>query len=108
MKTLLKSLAVMLVVSCAGCYWPSERAVYGVACQALANDPATPKGAVPRSISEAVLAVGKSAARVDLPFDVAGPGGKTDTKWLVVWCKRIERRWEFDRAYQRQVYPAGP
>jgi hypothetical protein len=97
---------VMLVAG--GCGWSAEHTCYGVACEALKTDPNIPKGAVPRSIAEAELYVGKSAARVDLPYDCASAGTQMTTACYTVWCKRIERRWLLDRAAPRPKFPPAP
>ena len=106
-RFLLLALAV-LVVMCGGCRFPSERAVYKVAREAVSADPDLPSGARLYPIGKAKLNVAKNAARCELPYEYVNAAGETVTDSYVVWAKRIARRWELDRYYRTPTYPVGP
>lgn len=105
-KKVLSSLLVVAAVLTAGCakHWmPSERSVYAGACAAVRSSGSLPAGATLPPIEGCRLYVGKSAARVDVPVTFADG---SDT--YVVWLKRIDRRWLYDRLYRTSSpRPAG-
>ena len=96
--------ALCLLVVCSGCGMPSERSVYDVACNALEKDTRVPATAKPHRRGKSSLWIAKNAACVEIPYDYTAPSGEKATGHYTVWCKRIARRWELDRAFPTPTY----
>lgn len=95
---------VMAALLAAGCRLPSERAVYGVAVEAVKALPDAGSRLEPEGIRQADISVNKNAACVELPVTVTDANGVTSTRVYVVWCKRIARRWDLDRIAPKPQY----
>jgi hypothetical protein len=68
--------------------------MYRTARKAAMENPDFPEDAEIDPMSEAQIAVGKNAARVDLSYRVPSAAGETTAKTYTVWIKRVARRWE--------------
>ena len=89
--------AVVLIAACSGCSMSTEQTMYDIGLKALKQDPALSKTevtAAPRS--KCTFYIGKSAASMEMPYSVSGPGATEGT--YVVWLNRIGTRWELDRS----------
>jgi len=81
--------------------------VYRVACETVRNAPDVPDSIVIHPRRNTFIALGKNAARVDLDYDYVDEAGRKVTRTYTVWCKRIEMRWEPDRAFPTPRYQAA-
>ncbi|MDA0578660.1 MAG: hypothetical protein O3B24_11240 [Verrucomicrobia bacterium] len=95
------TLAVLLIslgaMGCSGRRLPSDRAIYREACKAITAEAAAVELA---SIDACSLYVGKSAARIDVPF-------KDGSGTYTVWLKRVARTWTVDKLYPADSPPAA-
>jgi hypothetical protein len=82
----------------AGCRGIDERTAYRLAADACREQLAAEGQVEPARRRDAFVALGKNAARVDLPFRLVQPDGTTREGRWTAWCKRIRLRWELDRA----------
>ena len=84
----------VLIAASVGCRRIDERKVYRIARAHVEQQVGEDVEVSP--IDEALLAVGKNAARVDV--DYRRGGAAPVEGYMTVWCKRIRMRWEFERA----------
>lgn len=90
--------AVFLFTACSGCSLSSEQAIYSLGVKALNADRSLQAGSVTAaSRAKCTFYIGKSAASVEIPYSVSGPGATSGT--YVVWLNRIGTRWEIDRSF---------
>ncbi len=94
MKYMRFALGLIVVVGVVGCGRMDERAVYRIACEHAEQQ--LGEGVTVGPIDEAMFAVGKNAARVDINY--ARGGADPIDGYMTVWCKRIRLRWELDRS----------
>ena len=88
--------ALLAVALGSGCSLTDKRDIRRVAYAAVKADPNLPAGAKLYPMNKCTVYDAKNAATVEVPFEVAGPGGQTATRSYTVWVKRIAIRWEFD------------
>lgn len=89
--------AVLLIAACSGCSMSTEQTMYDIGLKAIKQDPSLSKAqvtAAPRS--KCTFYIGKSAASMEMPYSVSGPGAIEGT--YVVWLSRIGTRWELGRS----------
>ena len=96
---------IVAALGCGGCRWPSEKAVYRIARRTVKKSDEIPEGAVPAPMRKTIISMAKNAARVDIPSEFVDASGQMQTRWHTVWCKRIDLRWELDRAFPTPRYP---
>ena len=95
---LTRILAVLsLVAVCGACAPMSDAHLFNVAVQAVKAHPKFPPQATIGAVKDAEFYVGKNAACVYVPYEVADPGGARRLDTFTVWLKRICVRWEIDR-----------
>lgn len=99
MRSALLIVIAVFLAGCGGFRPSSERAVYKTAREAVRNHSGLPDDAVlyPRSKTE--LYVGKSAARVDLPYDFVNESGETITGSYTVWLSYLHHSWQVDQCF---------
>jgi hypothetical protein len=96
------AILAVLAVFLAGCgpRFPAETAFYRAACESAKSGGVLPAGARVSGLETAGIFVGKSAARVDLPYDFADAVGRKETGVYTVWFRNMAHTWEVDRAYR--------
>ncbi|MDP6631135.1 MAG: hypothetical protein QGH42_11575 [Kiritimatiellia bacterium] len=94
MKVLGCTLLIAVGVMAAGCGGIDKRDVYRIARDHVEQQAG--KGVKVSSRDEALFAIGKSAARVDVDYNREFPDPVEGI--MTVWCKRVRMRWEFERS----------
>ena len=97
MRAPLILIVTVLLTGCGGYRSSSEKAVYRVALDAVKNDSHLPVNADLYPMKKTELYVGKSAARVDLPYDFVNASGQTVTASYTVWLQYMHHAWQVDR-----------
>lgn len=107
MRLAARSIVVLVAaVLLSGCAWPSERAGYRIAIDAVKASPELPKSAVLPPMSKCQVNIGKSAGSVIVPYEFTDASGARQTASYTVWLKRIARTWVLDRCFPTPTYPA--
>ncbi|MBN1557375.1 MAG: hypothetical protein JW951_04440 [Lentisphaerae bacterium] len=94
-------LLLLGVLASGGCRWADRRAVYRVAAETVRAAVNRPDAVEVAGPGEAAFFINKNAACVELPYTSVAADGRRVEGVYVVWCKRIARRWEFDRAFRK-------
>ncbi len=88
------TLAVLGVLCVVGCGSIDRRNVYRIARTHVEQEMG--EGVRVSSMDDALFAIGKNAARVDVDYQRKGTAPASG--YMTVWCKRIRMRWVFERA----------
>ena len=104
MKYIAFILVSVAIIGCFGCGWPSERACYKAACEAVQADTNLPPEAVLCSMDQVELYIAKNAGSIELPYKYTDASGNTVTGSYTIRLKRIARTWTVNKCYPTPKY----
>ena len=101
-------LAVAFLAGCDAITYPPKGMVYRPAVAGVKAAKDLPPGAVVDPRRNAKLFIGKDAAQAQVEYDYTDASGQKVTNLYLVYLKRVNRRWEYERGLPMPKYSTGP